>query len=79
MGVLCDTAATLVEKISPKKTEEERIVTFKVAMKTLSSVGLVGVHEAGVFPENIKMYQRYSLFPNLPSPASANYLFWVDT
>jgi len=59
LGVLCDTAATLVENISPPKTEQDRIKMFKTAMQSLNSVGLVGVHEAGVFPTNIKMYQKY--------------------
>jgi predicted amidohydrolase YtcJ len=59
MGVLCDAAATLVEFLSPNKTEEERTSSFKLTMKDLNSVGLVGVHEAGVFPETIKLYKKY--------------------
>ena len=62
LGVLCDTAATLVEEISPIKTEEERTATLKLAMKDLNSVGLVGVHEAGVYPENIELYQKLQHF-----------------
>jgi hypothetical protein len=58
LGVLCDTASTLVENISPNKTEEESVAMFKLAMKDLNSVGLVGVHEAGVFPQYIKLYQK---------------------
>jgi predicted amidohydrolase YtcJ len=60
LGVLCDTAATLVENISPAKSEKQSISAFKLAMKSLNSVGLVGVHEASVFPQTIDMYQRYS-------------------
>jgi predicted amidohydrolase YtcJ len=59
LGVLCDTAATLVENISPSKTEEERTAALRLAMKDLNSVGLVGVHEASVFPNNIEMYRKY--------------------
>ena len=59
MGVLCDTALTLVETISPNKTETERTKAFKVAIKNLNSVGLVGVHEASVFPQNIALYKKY--------------------
>jgi predicted amidohydrolase YtcJ len=62
LGVLCDTAATLVEEKSPIKTEEERTATLKLAMRDLNSVGLVGVHEAGVYPENIELYQKLSTF-----------------
>lgn len=58
MGVLCDTAATLVENISPNKTDDEIESMFKAAMKDLNSVGLVGVHEASVFPRTLKIYQK---------------------
>jgi predicted amidohydrolase YtcJ len=58
MGVLCDAAATLVENISPTKTDEEIESMFKSAMKDLNSVGLVGVHEASVFPRTLKIYQK---------------------
>ena len=68
LGVLCDTAATLVENISPPKSEEERTSALKLAMKELNSVGLVGVHEAGVFPHNIKMYRK-SVLPGLTDRA----------
>lgn len=59
LGVFCDAAATLVEKISPNKTEEELTTMFKTAIRDLNSVGLVGVHDAGVTPRNIKLYQKY--------------------
>ena len=65
MGVLCDTALTLVENISPKPTDEERTATLKLAMKSLNSVGLVGVHDAGVFPEEIQIYRRFSILFSL--------------
>jgi len=58
MGVLCDAAATLVENISPNKTDEEIESMFKAAMKELNSVGLVGVHEASVFPRTLNIYQK---------------------
>ena len=59
MGVLCDTALTLVENIFPNKTEAERTKQFYLAMKNLNAVGLVGVHEASVFPQNIALYKKY--------------------
>lgn len=64
-GVLCDTAAILVEKISPGKTEEDRTAAFKLAMKDLNSVGLIGVHEAGVIPDNVRLYKKYLLIESL--------------
>lgn len=61
LGVLCDNAAVLVENISPSKTEDETMTMFKTAMRNLNSVGLVGIHEAGVIPRNIKLYKRYRI------------------
>jgi predicted amidohydrolase YtcJ len=72
MGVLCDSALTLVENIFPKKTEEERMKALKVVVRELHSVGLVGVHEAGVFPENIRMYKKY---PPLSIPCPCPHSF----
>ena len=59
MGVLCDSALTLVENIFPNKTLEERTKEFKRAMETLNSVVLVAVHDASVFPQTIVMYKTY--------------------
>src|SRR5215471_12055991 len=61
LGVLCDAAATLVENISPNKTEEELTAMFKTSIRDLNSVGLVGVHDAGVTPRNIRLYKKYIL------------------
>lgn len=62
MGVLCDSALTLVENIFPNKTLAERTKEFKRAMETLNSVGLVAVHDASVFPQTIAMYKTYPPF-----------------
>jgi len=59
-GVLCDSAAVLVENISPIKTEEELIAAFRLAQNDLNSVGLVGVHDASVFPRTLRLFQKYS-------------------
>jgi predicted amidohydrolase YtcJ len=61
LGVLCDAALTLVENITPNKTDEERISTLKLAFSELTSAGLVGVHDAGVFPDIIRLYHRLLL------------------
>lgn len=68
MGVLCDSALTLVENISPNKSEQERTKAFKLAIKSLNSVGLIGVHEASVFPQNIALYRKSPLFLVSPHP-----------
>src|SRR5438045_8775267 len=63
MGVLCDSALTLVEDISPLPSDVDRLTTIKLAMKSLNSVGLVGVHDAGVFPNELVLYKKYHPLP----------------
>jgi predicted amidohydrolase YtcJ len=60
LGVLCDSAAVLVENISPIKAEEELTAAFHLAQKHLNSVGLVGVHDASVFPRTLRLFQKSS-------------------
>ena len=60
IGVLCDTGLTLVENISPPKSEEDRAAILRHALKDLAAQGLVGVHDASVFPENLALYKKYS-------------------
>jgi len=57
-GVLCDSALTLVEEVSPIPSDKDRTTTVKLAMKSLNSVGLVGVHDAGVFPDEVSLYKK---------------------
>ena len=61
MGVLCDAGLTLVENISPPKTEQDRAATLRLALKDLNSQGLVGIHDASVFPENLALYKKYPI------------------
>ncbi|MFL6618611.1 MAG: amidohydrolase [Povalibacter sp.] len=55
-GVLVDAATALVEKQVPTPTDEELRKALFVAMTQLASVGLTGVHDAGV---DVRTYDAY--------------------
>lgn len=57
-GVLVNRAMNLVKKYLPADTEEQREAKFKKAVSNCLSVGLTGVHEAGVGPAEIAMYKK---------------------
>jgi predicted amidohydrolase YtcJ len=57
-GVFCDNAMDIVLKHAPKADQARLISYLKSAMKELNRVGIVGVHEAGVTPSNLKLYNR---------------------
>lgn len=43
----------------PHPTRAEKVEFVKDAMKSLHSAGIVGVHDAGVLPEDVEMYDWY--------------------
>ena len=57
-GVLINRAMNIVEKHIPKDTDEQ--YSFKVlkAVKSCLSMGLTSVHEAGIGPDEIKIYKK---------------------
>ena len=57
-GVLCDNTKDLVMKHAPKADKKKVISQVKSAIKELNSVGLVGVHEAGVPPSRLSIYKE---------------------
>jgi predicted amidohydrolase YtcJ len=57
-GVFCDNAMDLVLKHAPKPDKAQLASYLKSAMKMLNSVGLVGVHEAGVTPSSLSIYEE---------------------
>lgn len=57
-GVLCDSAMDLVLDHAPKPSEAKMSSQIKSALKALNEVGLVGVHEAGVTPSRMRLYQE---------------------
>jgi len=57
-GVFCDNAQELVLSHWPKPTKEKKKEWVTLAMKSLNRLGLVGMHDAGVVPENIRLYEE---------------------
>lgn len=57
-GVLINRAMNMVKKHIPEDSDEQYEEKFKQAVKNCLSVGLTGVHEAGVGPREIEMYKR---------------------
>ncbi len=60
MGVFCDNAMDLVVSLWPKPSVEKKRTFVASAMRELHKVGIVGMHDAGVLPEDIAMYQDMS-------------------
>ena len=57
-GIFCDNAIDLVMKFYPKPSDERRTQFIKDAMFDLNKLGIVGMHDAGVFPSEIKLYEK---------------------
>lgn len=56
-GVFVDAAMGLVRKVVPEPTREEAIKATRAAIAFANSFGLTGVHDAGVDPRTIAMYE----------------------
>lgn len=54
-GVFCDNAMDLVMDIWPKPDKVKKTQFIQDALKELNKVGLVGMHDAGMTPENLKL------------------------
>ena len=60
MGVFCDNAMDLVTRLWPRPGKEKKREFVADAMRKLHSVGLVGMHDAGVVPEDLQLYRDMS-------------------
>jgi predicted amidohydrolase YtcJ len=58
MGVFCDNAMDMVIDVYPKPGREKKRAFVASAMAKLNEVGLVGMHDAGVFPEHLDLYSE---------------------
>ncbi|XXH03948.1 hypothetical protein Hte_010356 [Hypoxylon texense] len=58
MGVFCDNAMDMVMALWPKPDNRKKQQFLKSAMGKLNEVGLVGMHDAGVTPDNLKLFQK---------------------
>ena len=60
MGVFCDNAMDLVVSKWPKPGKDRKVEFVKSAMRELNKVGIVGMHDAGVLPDDIAMFEEAS-------------------
>ena len=57
-GVFCDNAMDIVMKYYPKPSAERRTKFIKDGMFELNKFGIVGIHDAGVFPSELGLYEE---------------------
>lgn len=60
MGVFCDNAMDIVMSLWPKPSDEKKSKFVKSAMTSLNELGIVGMHDAGVTPNNLDLYKTLS-------------------
>ncbi|WP_310593364.1 amidohydrolase [Pedomonas mirosovicensis] len=58
-GVFVDGAQDLVAKHVPEPTEAEQAAALEAALKIMASVGLTGVHDAGIDAKTWTLYRRF--------------------
>lgn len=57
LGVFCDNAMDgLPYAHWPRPTRADKVVFVQEATKALHAAGIVGVHDAGVVPEDMELY-----------------------
>jgi predicted amidohydrolase YtcJ len=59
-GVFCDNAMDIVLKHYPKPNNARKTKFVKNAMVELNKLGIVGMHDAGVVPDDLRMYEKLS-------------------
>jgi predicted amidohydrolase YtcJ len=57
-GIFCDNAMDIVMKYYPKPSKERKTRWIKDAMFQLNKLGIVGMHDAGVFPSELSLYEE---------------------
>ena len=65
-GVLVDAATKLIEQRVPPLSDEQQQRALSSALKTLASLGLTGVHDAGIDMRQYGTYQRMGAAGQLP-------------
>ncbi len=58
MGVFCDNAIDLVYALWPRPGREKKRLFVRDAMRQLNAVGLVGMHDAGAFPDDLDLFRE---------------------
>lgn len=58
MGVFCDNAMDIIMDLWPKPGAKKKQKFLQSAMASLNKAGLVGMHDAGVTPDNLALYRE---------------------
>lgn len=58
LGVFCDNAMPLVTRYWPKPDAAKKTLFIKSAMAELNKVGLVGMHDAGNVPGDLRLFEH---------------------
>lgn len=58
-GVFVDAAESLIARHVPAPTEAEQEAALEAALKSMASVGLTGVHDAGIDQKTWALYRRF--------------------
>lgn len=59
-GVFCDNAMDIVLEVYPKPNKARKTKFIKDAMVELNKLGIVGMHDAGVVPSELRLYNELS-------------------
>jgi predicted amidohydrolase YtcJ len=70
-GVFCDNAMDMVLEYYPKPSKDHKSKFVKDAMVELNKLGIVGMHDAGVVPSELKLYEELSSDENWTVRVSA--------
>ncbi|KAF2263592.1 hypothetical protein CC78DRAFT_518242 [Lojkania enalia] len=57
-GVFCDNSIDIVTQFYPRPGKERKAKFLKDAMLDLNKLGIVGMHDAGVFPSELELYKE---------------------
>jgi predicted amidohydrolase YtcJ len=57
-GVFCDNAQDLVIEHWPKPSKTQKTEFIREAQKSLNGLGLVGMHDAGVAPMDVELFEE---------------------
>jgi predicted amidohydrolase YtcJ len=63
-GVFCDNAMDLVLEYYPKPSKAHTTKFISNAMAELNKFGIVGMHDAGVVPKDLELYEELSADDN---------------
>jgi predicted amidohydrolase YtcJ len=66
-GVFCDNAMDIVLEHYPKPDKARKTEFIKAAMSDLNKYGIVGMHDAGVVPGDLELYEELANHPDCQS------------